>query len=63
MKVNEIKIKAKDFGIKINKNMKKNDLIWAIQTAEGNYKCFGTAQHYCDQEVCAWRKDCLPGMN
>jgi hypothetical protein len=58
MKVTEIKNRAKELGVKPGK-MKKNDLVRAIQTAEGNYACFETAEDYCDQNDCIWRADCL----
>jgi hypothetical protein len=32
----------------------------AIQRAEGNFDCFGTAvDGYCDQDRCKWREDCF----
>jgi len=39
--------------------LKKADLIRMIQSAEGNFACFGTATNYCDQVNCLFRKDCL----
>ena len=38
----------------------KDNLVHAIQTAEGNFPCFGTAKDYCDQLVCCFRDNCLP---
>lgn len=58
MKVEDIKTKAKTMGIAVNK-MKKTDLIQAIQSKEGNFPCYGSAQGNCDQAGCMWRKDCL----
>lgn len=58
MKIQNIKKKAKSLGINAGK-MKKTDLIRAIQRAEGNFDCFGSATDYCDQLNCAWRGDCL----
>jgi hypothetical protein len=60
MKAEEIKEKAKELGIKVSR-MKKDDLIKAIQKAEGNYECFGTAIDDCDQLNCCWKDDCLKG--
>ncbi len=41
--------------------MSKGEIIRAIQEAEGNFPCFGTARNgYCDREDCAWVEDCLP---
>lgn len=59
MKLQEIKVIAKTKGIKVG-NLKKPDLIHAIQRAEGNFDCFGSASSgYCDQVDCLWRGDCL----
>lgn len=58
MKLQEIKAIAKSKGIK-NINMKKADLISAIQRAEGNLDCFGNSEiKECDQFRCLWREDC-----
>lgn len=35
------------------------EIIRAIQIAEGNFACFGTASYSCDQEGCCWRVLCL----
>lgn len=56
--VTEIKKKAKTMGIS-NQKMSKEEMIHAIQSAEGNYPCFGTADKYCDQDECLWRDECL----
>jgi len=58
MTVKELRAIAKDLGI-IMKNLRKAELIRAIQLAEGNSDCFGTAEDYCDQLNCLFRKDCL----
>ena len=34
-------------------------LIRSIQLAEGNPVCFRSAEEYCDQKGCSWRKYCL----
>lgn len=59
MKSKELKEKARQLGVKSKIGMKKEVLIRAIQTAEGNFPCFGTAKDYCDQMSCSWRGDCL----
>lgn len=59
MKAAEVKEKAKEFGVKTTR-IKKTDMIRAIQVAEGNFPCFKTAEEYCDQFDCCWRKECLP---
>jgi hypothetical protein len=58
MTVKELRAIAKDLGIRTN-NLRKAELIRAIQLAEGNFDCFGTAEDYCDQLKCLFRKDCL----
>ena len=59
MKMTDVIKKAKVKGVKIKPDMSKADLIKAIQRAEGNFDCFGTAANYCDQMDCAWREDCI----
>jgi hypothetical protein len=59
MALKELKEKAKNLGIKPKMGTKKINLIHSIQTAEGNFPCFGTAKDYCDQMSCSWRGDCL----
>jgi hypothetical protein len=54
----DIKKKAKEMGIASAK-MKKDDLILAIQKAEGNFPCFKSANSKCDQWTCLWRDECL----
>jgi hypothetical protein len=40
--------------------MEKAELIRAIQRAEGNFDCFGTAaEEECSQEECLWREECF----
>ena len=59
MILKKIKEIAKEKGIKVG-NMKKENIIRAIQKAEGNFDCFGTATAgVCDQMACLWREDCL----
>lgn len=59
MKLQEIKVIAKSKGVK-NINIKKADLIKAIQKKEGNSDCFGsTKANGCSQMNCLWREDCL----
>lgn len=59
MNLKEIKEIARQMGIQAGK-LKKDDLIRAIQRAEGNFACFGTAfSGECSQYDCLWRKDCL----
>ncbi|MBI5847833.1 MAG: SAP domain-containing protein [Nitrospirae bacterium] len=59
MTLKEVKERAMNYDIKAGK-MKKDELVRAIQRAEGNFDCFGTAvSGDCSQEDCLWRKDCL----
>ncbi len=58
VKTAEIRERAKSLGLQPGR-MRKADLIRAIQRAEGHFDCFGTASGFCDQQDCAWRKDCL----
>ena len=55
----DIEKKALSLNIKHPERYSKTDLIRALQRAEGNFSCFGTAGGYCDQLTCCWRKDCL----
>lgn len=58
MRMEDVREMAKALGVK-SARLKKTELIRAIQTAEGNFPCFGTASGYCDQSDCAFRDDCL----
>lgn len=59
MTLKQIKDIARQKNVKAG-NMKKETLIRAIQKAEGNFDCFGTATAgICDQIGCIWREDCL----
>ena len=57
-----IKEKAKNLGIN-PVNMKKTDLIHAIQQAEGCTPCYGTTDGTCQWTECCWRTDCLKIRN
>lgn len=59
MKMGKIKKMAKSLGLKISPEIKKPEVIKAIQRKEGNFDCFGTAVNYCDQEKCLFKEDCL----
>jgi len=59
MKMQEIRIIAKEHGIKTAK-LTKLKLIHEIQRTEGNFACFATpVAGDCDQAACSWRDDCL----
>ena len=59
MKMGKIKKMAKSLGLKITPDMKKPEVIKAIQIKEGNFDCFATVITYCDQEKCLFREDCF----
>ncbi len=58
MTVKELQKMARSLSIKSD-DLKKAQLIRAIQRAEGNSECFGTAIESCDQADCLFLKDCL----
>ena len=59
MNMQEIRGRAKDYGIKTSR-VGKEDLIRAIQLSEGNFNCFASAvDGECDQLNCVWRDDCF----
>ena len=62
MSMANIKEKAKNLGIN-PANMKKTELIRAIQQAEGNSQCYGTTNGTCQWTECCWRTDCLKIRN
>lgn len=59
MRMSDIEKKARAAGIKDSWKFSKKELVRAIQKAEGNFDCFGTATNLCDQMACCWRSDCL----
>ena len=59
MNMQEIRVLAKNYGIKSSRLSKVN-LIKAIQLTEGNFSCFASASNgECDQQQCLWREDCF----
>jgi hypothetical protein len=59
MEITNIHSIANSRGIKTD-NLFKHEVIKAIQTAEGNFDCYGTARNgVCDQVGCAWLGDCI----
>ncbi len=58
MNMNEIRSIAKNRGIN-SSNLRKTELIRAIQTEEQNSPCFATEQvKVCGQSNCLWLTDC-----
>jgi hypothetical protein len=58
MTIRDLQRMARRFGIDTG-GMTKFDVIKAIQRAEGNFACFGTATGSCDQVHCLFREECL----
>ena len=58
MKMNQVRGKARPFRINTF-GKTKSDVIRKIQQAEGNFPCFGTAENFCDQGFCCWRRLCF----
>ena len=58
MTMPELRIKAADLGV-MAKKMKKAELIYAIQQAEGHTPCFGNSNGLCQYTECCFMKDCL----
>lgn len=59
MKLDTVKQIARQRGLQA-KNMKKAEIIRAIQRDEGNTPCYNTdASSSCGQENCLWRDDCV----
>lgn len=59
MNLKDIQSVAKKMGI-TKKNLKKVQLIRAIQSTEGNIPCFATNRvNVCGENNCLWLKDCI----
>ena len=59
MNMQEIRLLAKNIGIKTSRQSKAG-LIQSIQLTEGNFNCFASAINgECDQLKCLWRDDCF----
>ena len=58
MKLPEVREKAKALGL-IPRNMRKADLIHAIQRREGHTLCFGRSNGNCPYTDCCFMDDCL----
>jgi hypothetical protein len=57
MTLQEIRIKARELGIKNISRFKKDALIRQVQQAEGNSPCFRGIEN-CGELDCAWRDEC-----
>jgi len=58
MKIMEVKTKAQSLGVNPG-NMKKTELIHAIQKAENYSPCFGKSGGKCPYTNCCFIDDCL----
>lgn len=59
MNMQEIKAIAKERGVKSN-NLKKVELVQALQSSEGNEPCYGSGEFAdCGQMECLWKADCI----
>ncbi len=59
MSMPEIKTKAKALGLTPPGNIRKPELIHAIQMAEGNTPCYGKSNGRCVHTDCCFLQDCL----
>lgn len=57
MTVKETREKARELKVKNYARLPKDELIRAIQTAEGHSECFSKIAD-CGQMDCCWRVDC-----
>jgi hypothetical protein len=58
MTIRELERMARGLGINTG-GLSKIVLVRAIQRAQGNFACFGTAIGSCDQLNCRFREDCI----
>jgi len=58
MSIRELQKMARSLGINTG-GLDRIHLVRAIQGAEGNFACFGTAIGSCDQVKCRFREDCI----
>ena len=57
MTISELREKAEQLGVKPGK-LRKDDLVHAIQKAEGLTPCYGIPNDFCHQMECCFRNDC-----
>jgi hypothetical protein len=57
MRVTEIRVIARNLGVKNYSRLTKFDLIRAVQVAEGNSPCYQQISD-CGEQDCLWREDC-----
>lgn len=60
MNVSEIRERGRNLKVRGMSKLRKGEMIRAIQRAEENQDCFGSAWRFdCQQFNCCWRQDCL----
>ena len=57
MTITQIRQKARALKVRNYSRLPREDLIWAIQRAEGNAECYRRIQG-CGQLDCCWRQEC-----
>ena len=57
MTIRQARDKARDLKVKNYAKLSKDQLIWAIQKAEGNDDCYKRIEN-CGQMNCCWRSGC-----
>ncbi len=63
MTLKEIKKMAGKMSVKI-KGISQDDIILAIQEAEGNIPCYKTEKKYdCQETNCLWEEDCKMNLS
>jgi hypothetical protein len=58
MTIRDLQRMARSFGLNTG-GLDRVGLVRAIQRAEGNFACFGTANGSCDQIKCRFREYCI----
>jgi hypothetical protein len=59
MNLQALKEKARPLGVQKASKMRKDDLVHAIQAAEGCEQCYNTGKaDVCGQNNCCFRDDC-----
>lgn len=59
MTLRQLQSMARKLGVKRMVGVNKVELIRQIQSAEGNWPCFRTAEKTCDRSDCLWLGDCV----
>jgi hypothetical protein len=57
MTLQQVRLKARDLGVKNVSRFRKENLIRVIQEVEGNAPCFRNISDCCESG-CLWREEC-----